>query len=90
MELLLAFLLAVSSIALFISSPKAPQLLYQAVGLCAFALVLEKLTTALFSNKCVDEYIPKKRRVSVQIDKVLADRNGTLPEDMLATGWRSR
>jgi hypothetical protein len=65
-------------------------LLYQAVGLCAFALALEKLTTALFSNKCVEEFVPKQRRVSVQIDKVLADRNGPLPEDMLSTGWRSR
>jgi hypothetical protein len=90
MEMVLTFLLAVSSIALFISSPQAPQLLYQAVGLCAFALVLEKLTTALFSSKCVEEFIPKKRRVEVQIDKVLADRKGPLPEEMLVANWRSR
>jgi hypothetical protein len=90
MEMVLTFLLAVSSIALFISSPQAPQLLYQAVGLCAFALVLEKLTTALFSNKCVEEFIPKKSSVEVQIDKVLADRSGPKPEEMLSTGWRSR
>jgi hypothetical protein len=90
MEILLAFLLAVSSIALFISSPQAPQLLYQAVGLCAIAFALEKLTTALFSSKCVEEFIPRQRHVEVQIDKVLADRNGPKSEEMLATGWRSR
>jgi hypothetical protein len=90
METLFTLLLAASTVALFISSPKAPRSLYQAVILCALMLVFEKLTTAMFSNKCVDEFIPKQRHVKVQMDKVLADRSVPNTKDMLVTNWRTR
>jgi len=89
MEASFAFLLALSSYALFVSSPTAPRGLIQAVVICAIILVFEKLSTMFFSNKCIEEFIPRKRRVDVQIDKVLADKSAPHIEEMLATGWRS-
>jgi hypothetical protein len=90
MEGAFMFLLGAALSLLWISFPNVPQRLYQAIVICALVLVMEKLTTAMFSSKCVAEFIPKKRRVKVQMDEVLAERSAPKPEEMLATGWRSR
>ena len=90
MEIVFASLLAVALDALWISYPKVPQSIYQAVAVCVAVLILEKLTTAMFSSKCITEFIPKKRRVAAQIELVEAERSKPNPEEMLATNWRSR
>ncbi len=90
METIFTFLLIVVLAAFLMSSPQAPQSLSQAIAVCVIVLVFEKLTTALFSSKCVEEFIPKQRHVEVQMDLVLADRTAPKPEDMLCAGWRSR
>jgi hypothetical protein len=90
MEITFTFLLIAVSTAFLISSPHAPRCLSQAIAACVIILVFEKLTTALFSSKCVEEFIPKQRHVEVLTDEVLADHSAPKPEDMLCTGWRSR
>ena len=89
MEIAFFFLLAVALDALSISYPKVPDGLYQAVAVCIIILVFEKLTTALFSGKCISEFIPKKRRVALHLDKILTEHGVPKSEEMLATGWRS-
>jgi hypothetical protein len=89
MELLFALLLTVSSIVLIENYAEDPRNLAQAVAICAAVIVFQKLTISLFSCKCIDEFVPKKRRVEVKIEKIIADRNAPQFEDMLATGWRS-
>lgn len=89
MELLFAFLLTVSSIVFAENYAEDPKSLGQAVVVCAIVIIYEKLVTCLFSGKCIDEFIPQKRHVDVQVEKVAAARAATRPEDMLATGWRS-
>jgi hypothetical protein len=88
-ELLFVFLLTVSSIVFIENYAEDPKYLAQAVALCAIAIVYQKLTTSLFSCKCIDEFIPKKRRVEVKIEEIIADRSTPQFEDMLATRWRS-
>ncbi len=73
-----------------LSSPSAPRSIIQAIMLCAIVLGFEKMATAMFSCKCVEEFIPKQRRVEVLIDQSPAHRSSAEPEEMLATGWRSR
>jgi hypothetical protein len=89
MESLFVFLLvAASTIFLKVSSDN-PKGLSQAIVMCATILVYEKLATTLFSNKCVDEFIPKQRRVAVQPDKESPDHVTPNLEEALTTGWRS-
>ena len=89
MELLFAFLLTVSSIVLVENYADDPKCIAQAVAICAVVIIYQKLTISLFSCKCIDEFIPKKRRVAVKIEEMNADRSTPQFEDMLATGWRS-
>jgi hypothetical protein len=90
MEAVFILFLVVALSLFSISFPNVPQGLYQVIMVCVTVLVLEKLTTAMFSGKCIDEFIPKKRRVEVQKNFVEAQRSQPKPEDMLVTGWRSR
>ncbi|MGD0078278.1 MAG: hypothetical protein ABSB91_06600 [Sedimentisphaerales bacterium] len=89
MEFLFAFFLVFTSIVLVKNYSKEPRYLGQAIVVCVIILIYEKLVTSLFSGKCVDEFIPEKRHVEVQVEKVIADRAAPQLEDMLATGWRS-
>jgi hypothetical protein len=88
-ELLFALLLTVSSIVFIENYAEDPKTLAQAVVICAIAIVYQKLTVSLFACKYIDEFVPKKRRVEVKIEKMNADRSAPQFEDMLATGWRS-
>ena len=90
METIIFLLLVAATIALSLSSPSAPRSIVQAIILCAIVLGFEKMVTALFSNKCVEDFIPKQRRVEVLIDQSPAHRSSPESEEMLATGWRSR
>ena len=90
METIVFLLLITATIAFSLSSPSAPRGIVQAIVLCAMVLGFEKMVTALFSNKCVEDFIPKQRRVEVLIDQSPAHRSAPKPEEMLATGWRSR
>jgi hypothetical protein len=90
MESVFAILLVTALSLLSMSFPNVPEGLYQAIAICAIVLVLEKLTTAMFSGKCIAEFIPKKRRVKVQMDLVEAEHSQPTPEEMLSTDWRSR
>jgi hypothetical protein len=90
MEAVFILFLVVALSLFSISFPNVPQGLYQVIMVCFTVLVLEKLTTAMFSGKCIDEFIPKKRRVEVQKNLVEAQHSQPKPEDMLSTGWRSR
>jgi hypothetical protein len=88
-ELLFVFLLTISSIVFIVNYAEDPQNLGQAIAICAVAIVYQKLTASLFSCKCIDEFIPKKRRVKVKVEEMNADRSTPQFEDMLAAGWRS-
>ncbi len=90
MEIIFATLLALISVAFFMSSGADKTLLGHTIWVCAFILVLKKLSSMLFSSKCVEEFIPKPRHVKVITDKTPG--HGPVPEleDALATGWRSR
>jgi hypothetical protein len=90
MEIIVFLLLVASTAAFLISAPSAPRSITQAILLCAIILGYEKTVTALFSNKCVEDFIPKQRRVEVLIDQSPAHWSSPEPEEMLATGWRSR
>jgi hypothetical protein len=89
METIVFLLLVAATAMYFISSPSAPRGIIQAIILCAMILGYEKTVTALFSNKCVEEFIPKKRRVEVLTDQSPSHRPSSESEDALATGWRS-
>ena len=90
METIVFLLLVASTAAFLISSPSAPRSIVQASVLCAIVLGFEKMVTVLFSNKCVEDFIPKQRRVEVLIDQSPSHRPSSESEDALATGWRSR
>jgi hypothetical protein len=90
METIFTFLLIVISAAFLISSPHAPRSLSQAIVVCIIVLVFEKLATAMFSGKCVEEFIPKQRHVEVLLDQSPTHRSEPETEEMLCTGWRSR
>ena len=69
--------------------PSAPLSIAQAIILCAIVLVFKKIVTALFSNKCVEDFIPKQRHVEVQIDKSASRKFPYGPKEPFAVGWRS-
>jgi hypothetical protein len=52
-------------------------------------LGFEKMATAMFSSKCVEDFIPKQRRVKVLIDQSPAHQSSVKTEEMLTTDWRS-
>jgi hypothetical protein len=83
-------LLAFVSIVFFASPSTDHWRLGQAIILCVIMLVFKKLSAILFSNKCVEDFIPRQRNVSVLIDKTPTRRTEPDPEDALATNWRSR
>jgi hypothetical protein len=89
MEFIFASSLVISSVIFWKDYLQVPKYLGQIILLCVIILVYEKLVTTLFSGKCVDEFIPEKRHVEVQVEKVIADRAAPQSEDILATGWRS-
>jgi hypothetical protein len=78
-----------SATAYFISSPSAPRSIVQAIVLCAIILGYEKTVTALFSNRCVEDFIPTQRHVEVLTDQSPSHRPSSDSEEALATGWRS-
>jgi hypothetical protein len=91
METIFLALLVAASISLSLDSPSAPRNIVQAIIIfCATVLGFEKMATAMFSCKCVEEFIPKQRRVEVLIDQSPSHRSSSESEDALATGWRSR
>jgi hypothetical protein len=90
MEIIVFLLLVAATIVFSLSSPSAPRSIVQAIILCAIVLGFEKMAAAMFSNKCVEDFIPKQRRVEVLIDQSPAYRSSPEPEEKPATGWRSR
>jgi hypothetical protein len=89
METIVFLLLIAASVAFSLSSPSAPRGIVQAIVLCVIVLGFQKTAAAMFSNKCVEEFIPKQHKVEVLIDQSPAHRSSPEPQDMLATGWRS-
>ena len=89
METIVFILLVAATMVFSLSPHSAPGSIIQAIVLCAIVLGFEKMATAMFSSKCVEEFIPKQRRVEVLIDQSPAHQSSVKPEDMLATGWRS-
>ena len=89
METMVFLLLVASTTAYFISAPSAPRSITQAIMLCAIILGFEKIVTALFSNKCVEDFIPVQRHVEVLADQLSEHRHSSESEDALTTGWRS-
>ena len=90
MEILFAFLLMLLSVTFFMSQQSDKKLLRETIVVCAFILVFKKLSSILFSSKCIEEFIPQSRHVDVIIDKTPSYSAEPEPEDALATGWRSR
>jgi hypothetical protein len=90
MEIFFASLLTLLSIAFFLlTSPDHQWRLGHAIIVCSTILVLEKLSTIMFSCKSVEEFIPKQRHVDVLIDQTPTRRSRPEPEDALSIGWRS-
>jgi hypothetical protein len=89
METLVVLLLAASTTTYYISTPSAPRSITQAVILCAIILGFEKAVTALFSNKCIEDFIPKQRHVEVLVEQSASRKNQDDSKESLATGWRS-
>jgi len=89
METIVLLLLAVSATAYFISTPSAPRSITQAIMLCAIILGFEKTVTALFSNKCVEDFIPKQRHVEVLIEQSASRKSPDDSKEPFAVGWRS-
>ncbi|MGA2070356.1 MAG: hypothetical protein ABSG97_03330 [Sedimentisphaerales bacterium] len=90
METIVFLLLVTAATAFSLSPHSAPRSIIQAIMLCAIVLGFEKMATAMFSSKCVEEFIPKQRRVKVLIDQSPAQRSSDKPGEMFAVDWRSR
>jgi hypothetical protein len=88
METIVLLLLGASTAAYFMSEPSAPRSIIQAVMLCAIVLGYEKMVTAMFSSKCIDDFIPTKRAVEVMVEKSPSSKKGE-DKESLATNWRS-
>jgi hypothetical protein len=88
-ETIVLLLLAASTTAYFIGTPSTPRSITQAIMLCAIVLGFEKTVTALFSNKCVEDFIPKQRHVEVLIEQSASRKTPDDPKEPLAVGWRS-
>ena len=88
-ETIVFLLLIASTAAYFASAPSAPRSITQAIMLCAIILGYEKTVTALFSNKCVEDFIPKQRQVEVLIEQSASRKSSGDPKEPLATNWRS-
>jgi hypothetical protein len=89
METIVFLLLVAATTAYFISAPSAPRSIIQAIVLCAIILGYEKTVTALFSNRCVEEFIPTRRHIEVLTDQSPSHRSSSDSDEALATGWRS-
>jgi hypothetical protein len=89
METIVFLLLVASTAMYFVSSPSAPRSITQAIMLCAIILGYEKTVVALFSNKCVEDFIPKQRHVEVLTEQSAAKKSSDSAKEALATGWRS-
>jgi hypothetical protein len=89
MEIIVFSLLAASTAAYFMISPSAPRSITQAIMLCAIVLGYEKMVTAMFSSKCVEYFIPKKRHVDVMVEKSASNKSPDDNKESLATNWRS-
>ena len=88
-ETIVFLLLVASTTTYFISTPSAPRSIGQAIMLCAIILGYEKTVTALFSNKCVEDFIPKQRQVEVLIEQSASRKSSGDTKEPLATNWRS-
>ncbi len=89
METIVLLLLAASTTAYFIGTPSAPRSITQAIMLCAIVLGFERTVTALFSNKCVEDFIPKQRHVEVLIEQSASRKTQDDSKEPFAVGWRS-
>jgi hypothetical protein len=89
METIVFLLLVASTAAYFVSSPSAPRSIIQATILCAIVLGYQKTVASLFSNACVEDFIPKKRHIEVRIDQSPSRQSSDNTKESLATGWRS-
>jgi hypothetical protein len=83
METIVLLLLAASAATYYISTPPVSNSITQAIMLCAIILGFEKMATAMFSNKCIEDFIPKPQHVEV-LNKTQDDSKVSF-----ATGWRS-
>ncbi len=82
-------MLVASTAALLVSTPSAPRSIVQAIILCAMVLGYEKTVTALFSNKCVEDFIPAQRHIEVLIDQSASRKSPDCDKESHAKGWRS-
>jgi hypothetical protein len=89
METIIFLLLAASTTTYFVSAPSAPRSITQAIMLCVIVLGFEKTVASLFSNRCVEEFIPKQRHVEVLTEQSAANKSSDNAKEALATGWRS-
>jgi hypothetical protein len=89
MESITILLLAAGVVMFSLSSPSAPRSIYQAIILCALVLGFQKLVTALFSSKCIEEFIPIERQVEVKIDQSASRRPSSESEGPPSGDWRS-
>ncbi|MGD0571510.1 MAG: hypothetical protein ABSB11_00650 [Sedimentisphaerales bacterium] len=88
-ETIAILLLAISTTAYFIGAPSAPHSVIQAIILCAIVMGFEKMVVALFSNRCVEEFIPKQRHVEVLIEQSASRKTKDDSKEPFAAGWRS-
>jgi hypothetical protein len=89
-ETIVFLLLVASAATLPLSPPSDSRSIIQAIMLCAIVLGFEKASTAMFSSKCVEEFIPKKRRVEMLLDQSPARQSSSEIEEVLSPNWRSR
>jgi hypothetical protein len=89
METIVFLLLSAATTAYFISSPSAPRSISQAIILCAIVLGYQKAVSSMFSNKCIEDFIPKKRHIEVMTNQSSSQKLPINFKDALATGWRS-
>lgn len=88
-ETIVLLLLAASTAMYFMSAPSAPRSVTQAIMLCVIVLGFKKIVTALFSNKCVEDFIPKQRHVEVRIEQSASRKLPYDSKEPFAVGWRS-
>lgn len=88
-ETIVLLLLAASTTAYCISAPSAPRSITQAIMLCAIILGYEKMVTALFSNKCIEGFIPKQRHVEVLTEQSDTYKSADDSKVRFTASWHS-
>ena len=89
MEAIVTFLFAAGLAMFFLSSPTAPRNIYQAIVLCAIVLGFQKLVTALFSGRCVEDFIPIQQQIEVLVEQSPSRKPQVDAPELLAPNWRS-